>query len=389
MDEHILKPIDVMDDDELIAVLTIKKDDFQDDYKDKVLNELNKRGVKLVDILKVAEYKINFNEFEKVEVLAAFEKTSLLKEPLDVIYFKNYMAEFLAVQKNTYNFVLHHHSPKEGFSSFFLEDEEMLKGSLKEFLSFGDWLPKGIEVVEDWDTFAESNSLAYIIRLATLLDDIQVNYCINSNNLVRFNSVNSPYSIILAAEDMEEAEEVLSIIDDLQNQLHEKLELAESKNDINEQMKILTELESITPEDSALYYNKAQLLDEKGDYQNASDALIESFNLDVANGAVEDVDETENYLKEMLDKVENKTNILHCLATISAFNGDLEGSANYYTELLEIDKNDPIAHLNLGHHYYSNTEDDAKVKFHFNMLLELEPESEERESIEAILRNLN
>jgi tetratricopeptide (TPR) repeat protein len=270
-----------------------------------------------------------------------------------------------------------------------VENDTTLKKSLSEFLSFGDWLPEGIDVVEDWDTFAESNSSAYIIRLANLLDEIEVDYCINSNNLARFNSVNSLYSIVLAAEDMGEAEEVLTKIDELQNRLQEELEAAENNNDVEKQLEVLTELESITPEDSALFYNKAQLLDEKGEYQNASDALIESFNLDIANGSVEDVEDTENYLVEMLNKVESKTNILHCLATIFAFKGDLEGSAKYYNELIVIDEKDPIAHLNLGHHYYSNTEDDVKVKFHFDKYLELEPESEERESIEEILKNIS
>jgi len=112
MDEHILKPIDVMDDNELIAVLTIKKDDFHEEYKEKVHVELNRRGVKLDDILKVAEYKINFNDFEKVDVSSAHEKLSLLIEPLDVIYFKNYTDDFLAIQKNSSSFVLHHYNSK-------------------------------------------------------------------------------------------------------------------------------------------------------------------------------------------------------------------------------------------------------------------------------------
>ena len=80
--------------------------------------------------------------------------------------------------------------------------------------------------------------------------------------------------------------------------------------------------ENTEEEYSILFYNKAQLLDEKGDYQNASDALIESFNLDFSNGTIDDIEDTENYLVEMLDKIEAKGNILHCLATISAYKGD-------------------------------------------------------------------
>jgi hypothetical protein len=43
MDDNILKPIDVMEINELIAVLTIRKDEFNEDYREKVLVELNNR----------------------------------------------------------------------------------------------------------------------------------------------------------------------------------------------------------------------------------------------------------------------------------------------------------------------------------------------------------
>ncbi|MBU1099123.1 MAG: tetratricopeptide repeat protein [Bacteroidetes bacterium] len=388
MEENIIKPIDAMSDDELISILTIKKDNFHEDYREKVQVELNTRGIKLEDVLKVVEYNINLNEFEKVDVASAFEKTSLLKEPLDVIYFRNYMAEHLAIQKNARTFVLHHYDPKSGFSSFFLDDETMLKKSLIDFFSLGDWLPEGIEIIKHWDTFADSTSKAYILRLAHLLDDTGINYSINSTKLVRFSSFNSPYSIVLPMEDMDEAEGIMIEIEDLKNSLHEKLEAAEKNEDVDKQLEILTELESVTPEDSALFYNKAQLLDEKGDYQNASDALIESFNLDFSNDAVDDVEEIENYLIEMLKKVETKTNILHCLATISAFKGEIDDALAYYQKLVELDEKDPIAHLNLGHLLYSHSDDDEKVKFHFRKYMELEPEGAERESIEEILKNM-
>ena len=55
MSEEILKPIDVMNNDELIAILTIKKDNFNDEFRNKIVNELDKRGVKLNEILNVAK----------------------------------------------------------------------------------------------------------------------------------------------------------------------------------------------------------------------------------------------------------------------------------------------------------------------------------------------
>jgi tetratricopeptide (TPR) repeat protein len=298
------------------------------------------------------------------------------------------MNDHFAIQKNDGVFVIHHNTPKIGFSSFFINSDAELEKSLHNFLTLNEWLPEGAEVIEHWETFTESTSSEYILRIAKLMDETKLSYCLNSAQLVRFNSFNSPYSIVVPADVINEAEEVLLKIDELKENLHEQLEIAEKKEDADLQLKILTELESVTPEDPLVYYNKAQLLDEKGDYQNASDALIESFNLEMNNGTVDDIEDIENYLVEILDKVERKTNILHCLATIFAFKGDTESSFEYCKKIIALDENDSIAHLQLGYHYYSHTEDDEKVKFHFKKYIELDPESDERESIEEILRNI-
>ena len=338
MNENIIKPIDVMTDDELLSVITVQKENFNDDYKSKVADELAKRGVNLDEKFKIVKYKLNLQDIEEVDIKDAYEKISLLNNPLDVIYFINYMNENFAIQKNDGGFAAHHLTPKSGFSSFFVDNESELKNSLQNFLTLDNWLPEGSEVIEHWETFAESTSSDYILRLAELLDEIGIVYCVNSINMVRFNSFKSPYSIVLPVDQMQEAEEAFEKMDKLEESLHEKLEDAEKKEDVELQLKLLTQLESVTPEDHLVYYNKAQLLDEKGDYQNASDALIESFNIQMNNGAVDDIEDIENYLVEILDKVESKSNILHCLATIFAIKGDVKSSSEYYKKIIALIK---------------------------------------------------
>ncbi len=388
MSEEILKPISVMTNDELLSVITVDRENFNEEYKSKVANELQQRGINLEKKFKTARFKLNLKEVEEVDVIEAFEKISLLKNSLDILNFINYMNEHFAVQKNENQFVVHHHSPKSGFSSFFLDNEAELKNSLQNFFELNNWLPEDVEVIAHWETFVESTSSDYILKLAELMDKSDISYCINSSQNIRFNSFKSPYSIVLPLDELKEAEDVFEKMEQLKESLHKKLEEAESKEDVDLQLEILSEMESITPEDPLVYYNRAQLLDEKGDYQNASDALIESFNIEMSNGAVDDIEDIENYLVEILDKVESKLNILHCLATIYAFKGEVDNAFEYYKKIIELDENDAMAHLHLGHHYYSNTEDDDKVKIHFKKFMELEPESEERESIEEILNNL-
>ena len=78
-----------------------------------------------------------------------------------------------------------------------------------EYLTLGKWLPEGTEIIKHWDTFAESGSSPYILRLAKMLDEIDINYSLNSGKLVRFNSYNAPYSIVLPVELMDNAQEVM------------------------------------------------------------------------------------------------------------------------------------------------------------------------------------
>ena len=135
MSEEILKPISAMTNDELLSVLTVKRENFNDEHKEKVADELVKRGVNLEEKFKTAKYKLNLQDIEEVDVTEVYKKIFLLKNPLDVLTFINYMNELYVIQKNENAFVIHHHTQKYGFSSFFLDNEVELKSSLQNFFS--------------------------------------------------------------------------------------------------------------------------------------------------------------------------------------------------------------------------------------------------------------
>ena len=126
-------------------MITVDRENFNDEYKSKVADELEKRGINLEEKFRTARYKLNLQEVEEVDVTAAYEKISLLKNSLDVLYFINYMNEHFTVQKNENVFVVHHHSPKSGFSSFFLDNEAELKNSLQNFFELNNWLPEDVQ----------------------------------------------------------------------------------------------------------------------------------------------------------------------------------------------------------------------------------------------------
>ena len=87
MSAEILKPIADMSDEELLAVLTVNRDNFNDEHKVKVAEELMKRGVDLEEKFKKAKYNFNLQEIKEIDIYEAYEKISILKTSLDVLYF--------------------------------------------------------------------------------------------------------------------------------------------------------------------------------------------------------------------------------------------------------------------------------------------------------------
>ncbi len=59
-----------------------------------------------------------------------------------------------------------------------------------------------------------------------MLDENNLYYSLNTNNLIRFDSFSNPYSLVLPAEDIEEAEEVFVLLENLKNNLHQKNEIS-------------------------------------------------------------------------------------------------------------------------------------------------------------------
>lgn len=388
MREKILKPLPQMSEDELIEVLTKDREDYNDEMLNKVTSELEKRGISLEDVKNRVTFWINASDPEKANIESALAKLDEEIEITDVLYFENYMSEIIAIQKAEKFYGAHHFNKKRNSQTFFINEDKDIKEFLKRFLRMEDWNSFVENSYEHWDTFIESHSAKYISNVAELLDGIGIYYSINSQNLIRFRTFSKPFALVVPVEFLDKAETVLDKLDDKKDKLYEELEKAEEASDIEKELEILRELEGITPEDPAVFYNKAQILAEKGEHKEASDAVIDSFNIELENGDVEDLVEIEKYLMEALPKVDDKKNILHCLASIASFKGENERAFELYKNLIKEDESDSVAHLNLGHLYFSQTEDDEKVKQHFNKYLELEPDSPERESIESILSSL-
>jgi tetratricopeptide (TPR) repeat protein len=265
------------------------------------------------------------------------------------------------------------------------EDEKSL---LKEFLVNGTISASKLENYKDWEALIETSAEQYIKKIADYLDEMEIPYFVKDLNMKFFFGFSSPFSLMVPVKYLGDAEEAIDKARDKAEDLYSKLEKAEESGDEEKQLEIYDELEKLTPGDSAVFYNKAQILLNREDYENGAAAFIESFNLDVESGQIDDIDEIEAVLNNLAEKLPENLDVLHSLATISSFRNNIDEALDRYQKILDIKENDPIAHLNLGHLYYTHTDEDEKAKQHFNKYLELEPNSIEAESVRSILENL-
>lgn len=383
--ENIVKPYYLMENEELLEILTKDRADYTNEMITNAEQELEKRGVSKSDIINRIKFNKNTNDEEELNLDDALQKISADLTPTDALNFTNYLENHLILQR-TGNFSIFH-LIEGSIYSYFGEKEEEEK-IINEFLVNGSISTEQLENYKDWEAFLDSSSEEYIKKIAEYLDELEIPYFIKDLNMKFFFGFSSPFSIMIPVKYIGDAEEAVEKAQERAEELYQELEKAEEGNDEEKQIEIYDELGKLTPGDSAVFYNKAQILLNREDYENGASAYIESFNLDIENGQIDDIDETEEILNSLAEKLPENLDVRHSLATISSFRNNIDEALKRYQNILEINNEDAIAHLNLGHLYYTHTDKDEKAKHHFNKYLELEPNSIEAESVRSILENL-
>jgi tetratricopeptide (TPR) repeat protein len=102
-----------------------------------------------------------------------------------------------------------------------------------------------------------------------------------------------------------------------------------------------------------------------------------------------ELDEIKNLLRAISTKSPENIDILHALAALARYEGDTSSEMDYYRQVLKLDSTESIAHLNLGYLYYHQEDGYEQAEYHFRQFLELEPEAENREAIEDLLKSFN
>jgi tetratricopeptide (TPR) repeat protein len=187
--------------------------------------------------------------------------------------------------------------------------------------------------------------------------------------------LNAAYSVI---------DEIQKTIDYLYNRAEE---FAES-GDLLKEFKIYEHLEKLNPNDAVIYFNKGVILFELNKYEEAAAQFIESTVKGEAENNWEVIEDSETYLKQLIEKLPGNTDILHTLAELAMEQEKFTEAESYFLKVLFLNPEDKIAHLNLGHLYHHQNHKNGEALKHFKKYLELNPDGEDREEIESIIIDL-
>jgi Flp pilus assembly protein TadD len=171
--------------------------------------------------------------------------------------------------------------------------------------------------------------------------------------------------------------------------LYRKAEELAKQGDIQQELEVFNHLAKLQPDDEIVFFNRGVLLFNRQRYEEAADSFIQANSNARKASHLAIVEDSEAYLRQILEILPRSAGIHHALAHFALNDGNLGEAEKHYQNILSLKPDDADAHLNLGYLYYQgDVYQNDRVLKHFQRYLELNPQAEDREAIEAILENL-
>jgi tetratricopeptide (TPR) repeat protein len=383
-----------MTDQELVAALSVDRDQYTAEFHMAAGAELGNRGIRLAEFKNQVTIRISEGEQKNgtiEEALGAFEGAY---GPFDILSFTNCVEETLVFQPGPNAWAGHYADRGEYRFSFILGASQGGRELLKTFLELDDWSGRISETfdISEWDILLDSSSADHILIIARLLSSESIPAMINNSRLFCFSALRQdhchglPFKIMVPQRSLGDARRVMDGLEQKLAELRREAQQRSREGDRQAELSVLTELTALAPNEPWGHYRKGILLLEMGHPEAAADAFIAA--LIHHRGHEELFRAAYQGLRETAGKLPENIHILHNLATFSAAGDhDPQWVESCYRRIIALRPEDAMAHLHLGYHYYEQG-DDISAHRHLTRYLELEPESEDREAIDGILAQL-
>ncbi len=404
------------DDHELIRSTTIDKDLYTRTYLEHAQSELQKRGIDPATYLNRLRVSLNDKTSKTVSVKEALRGFAYPLSRTDGLFFSNMVDETLIFQKENKFWAVHYFYEEEYSGSFTIGEKEKIPHLLQAFAQVKDWQQYLADEyrLDDWSFFAKSQSENGVKDLTMALENAGIPYTMRSLEMARFNAIFGTYHdewpihIFVPADYLDDAFEILDTFNQKIDDLYRQANQYAGSGQTAEELAVYEQLATLAPHDKLIFFNSGCIYFDQEKYPEAAASFLEAVNADDPKI----VREAEGYLKEIITKIPPTAKVLHTLASLSYSRYDdqmfygkdgagyedtpgrsLEMEAyqealGYYQLILQMDVNDAIAHLNLGYLYYHDESANAEALKHFQKYLELNPEAEDRETINSVIKSL-
>lgn len=386
-----------MPDEELLRALTIEQDEYNGDFLKTAQAELDKRGINLSQL--AAQATLRFND-QEAKILPVEQICAKLKEKMsiwDSWSLTNFIGETLLIQQEASGRLLHSLYKGKYNGSFIVDSLDALEKVAGKFCRAEDWDSEAEEgfYLDDWVVFSTSRSREYIENIAAALGKFEIPFVVRGADLSRFNAIFGTYEegdsslkILIPEDQVAAANSVLEEIDKTIEALFKRAEAFYEAGESEKELEIYNHLAKLLPTNEDVFFNRGVILFDLKRYEEAAHSFIEAVLNARSARNVPVVEDSQAYLLQIEEQTPENIELLHALASFSLEAGNDIVTEKYYRKILSLNPDDDVAHLNLGHLYFRDSNRNDRALMHFQKYLELKPEAEDREIIETIMADL-
>ena len=381
MNDQIIQQCAVMSDRELVRTLTIDRENFQETFLVIAESEREKRALSIENFIDDIHLAQNDEEGESCTINQALAKVHSDIPLWSILTITNCLEDAWVIQREFSQWLVHHYVEDGYLTSFFFDNTEQLKSTLRRFLSLEFWSVDVSYDLNTWKPIFQSRSPAFLNKIISELGDIS-----HTVKTPLFSQDQKGQLVLLVHPEFEkQAQEIVDNNHTKIEQLYDRAEyLAKTKNS-EQELRVYDILSELVPDNLAVHYNRGNVLIELDRLDEAVESLIEAIVLGLPEigdkidlkprrgsgvaGSVNPllslvalsrenneqlhypayIDDIEILLLHIREQRPKNTRILHGLAIIAEQKNDIAVACQHYRDMLAIDPQNKAAQTHLAY----------------------------------------
>lgn len=376
---------------ELLRATTLDRDEFDPAFVEIAQSFLNRRWMEVQELRNKAIVQIHTNPAENVDKEGAMKA---LEAPLDLwhsVTIRNCLDDMVILQRDrsgwTGHLVIH-----EEYGGTFRTGINVAQSLVARFLELDYQVFESIQIfdISKMAILIETESYDYTMMTTDKLEARGIDYIVQTRVLARFfqdeeTSIHGlSFIVLVPVSTFDDARMILDEIEATIAALHEEAERYSNEGNTEAELETFQRIVRMVPTDHIATFNLGAVLFESERYEEA----IEQFAKVLLKAGIKAADDVEEYCVEIVTRIPDSIDSLHILTDIERIRGNAKEAIAYIERILTINNDDAIAHLNLGYILYEESDDDAEALGHLRRYLELKPDADDRETIEAMISEL-